>query len=157
MKILDSSGVINLRDKELEGSFMTVSEIVPELRDIQSRLKLEAAIEQRRVQFEEPSAKSIKAVEAVAEKNGVLAMLSHTDLKVLALAYEKKLPVVTDDYDIQNMCSLMGLKFETVSMRGITRTLKWSKKCSACGKVYSKDVPECEACGSENLQVMKKR
>ncbi len=156
MKILDSSGVINARDKVLDGDFLTVPEVKAELRDIQSRMKFEAAVAQGKVHFEEPSAKSIKTIRAEAEKNGVLALLSVPDIAILSLAYEKKLPIVTDDYDIQNVCMLMGLKFETIITRGIKEPFSWKKKCTACKKEYAKDILECEACGSTSFSALKR-
>ena len=156
MKVLDASGIINLRDKELQGEFITVAEIKGEIRDVQARLKFEAATVQGKIRLEEPSAKAFDKVEEEADKGGVLPLLSIADIKVLALAYEKKLPIVTDDYDIQNMCWIMGLGFETVAMPGIKEPFTWSKKCSSCGKEYATDIAECEACGSKHFIVSKR-
>lgn len=155
MKVLDSSGIINARDREIEGMFVTVPEVKGELKDIQARLKFEAAVADKKINFEEPPRGAIKEVEEAAKKNGVLSMLSETDIRILALVKEKKLPIVTDDYDVQNMCLILGLEFERVSMRGIKEKLAWKKKCSACGKSYTADVKECEACGSGKFKVMK--
>jgi len=156
MKILDSSGVINLRGRELEGEFLTVREVEKELRDIQSRLKFAAAVEARQIKFAEPSKASEKKVHAEAERAGCLALLSDSDLKVLSLAYETGLSLVTDDYDIQNMCSILGIKFERVSMKGIQKALKWKSRCTACGKVCPSAVSECSTCGSQKFSIEKK-
>ncbi len=156
MKVLDASGIINLRDRELEGEFITVPEVKGELRDVQARLKFEAAVVQGKIHLEEPSLEAFDRVEAKADKHGVLPLLSIADIKVLALAYERKLPIVTDDYDIQNMCWIMGLGFETVAVPGIKEAFEWSKKCYACGKEYTTDISECEACGSKRFIVSKR-
>jgi len=153
-KVIDSSGIINARDAVIEGPFIAPPEIKSELKDIQSRLKFEAAVSEGRIRLETPEKAAEKAVRSVAEKNGVLPLLSDIDIKVLALAYEKKLPLVTDDYDIQNVCMLAGMKFETVVMRGIKAPFKWKKKCIACRKVYLKDIIECEACGSRKFKML---
>lgn len=155
MKVLDASGVINARDRVMEGDFLTVPEVKGEVSDVQARLKLEAAMVQKKVRVEEPSRAALDEVEEVAEKNGVLPLLSIADMKVLALAHERKLPVVTDDYDIQNMCWLMGIGYETVAMPGIRGAYTWKKKCAACGKEYQEDVSECEACGSKRFRVVR--
>jgi UPF0271 protein len=157
MKILDASGVINLRAGELDGDFMTVEDIIPEVKDIQARIKLEAAISEGRVKLEEPSEESFAEVEKAAEKKGVLPLLSIPDMKVLALAFERNLPIVTDDYDIQNMCWIMGIGFETIALPGIKEPYTWKKKCTACGKEYTEDVEECEACGSRHFKVLKSK
>jgi UPF0271 protein len=155
MKVLDASGVINARDK-FEGDYITVEDIIREVKDIQARMKLEAAIADKKVLLEEPSENSLAKVRGVAEENGALPLLSLPDTKVIALAYEKNLPIVTDDYDIQNMCWIMGLGFETVAKPGIKGPYSWRKKCTACGKEYAEDVSECEACGSNHFKVLKK-
>ena len=97
-----------------------------------------------KIKIEAPSPElteeAIEKVEEIAEKNGILSMLSIPDIKVLALAYEKKIPIVTDDYDIQNMCWHMGLGFETIALPGIKEAISWKKKCTACGKTYDTDV-----------------
>jgi endoribonuclease Nob1 len=154
MKILDASGVINAREA-FDGEYITAPEIVREIRDIQSRMKLESAIAEGKVRLQEPSDAALDKVEAAAEKAGVLPLLSIPDMKVLALAYETRLPIVTDDYDIQNMCWLLGLGFETIIMPGIKSAFTWKKKCTACGKEHSEDIAECEACGSTRFKVVK--
>lgn len=156
MKVLDSSGIINARDREIEGRFLTVPEVKTEIKDIQARLKFEAAVAEKKITFEEPSKKAIIEVRDAAEKNGALSMLSGTDIKVLALAHERNLPILTDDYDVQNMCLILGLDFERVSMRGIKARLAWKKKCSACGREYVRDIAECEACGSRTFSVSRR-
>jgi rRNA maturation endonuclease Nob1 len=150
--LLDASGVINLRDRELEGDFVTVREAEAELKDIQSRMKFEAAVATGKIKFDEPSAGSLRKVKMRATDIGCLQMLSPTDLKIIALGIDRKLPIVTDDYDIQNMCKELGLEFEKVSMRGIKEKKTWKKKCAACGKSYATDVSECEVCGSERFK-----
>lgn len=154
MKVLDASGVINARDK-FEGNYITTEDIVDEVKDIQARMKLEAAIADKKVLLEEPSEESLARVRGAAEEKGVLPLLSLPDTKVLALGYEKNLPIVTDDYDIQNMCWIMGMGFETIAKPGIKEPYTWRKKCNACGKEYRKDVSECEACGSNHFKTLK--
>lgn len=156
MKVLDASGIINARDREMEGEFVTSPDILGEVIDIQARIKFETAVANGKIKLEDPSEESFDKVEEVAEEHGVLSLLSIPDIKVLALAYEKKLPIVTDDYDIQNMCWLMGLGFETIAKPGIKEPYTWKKKCTACGKEYQEDVAECEACGSKHFKVLRK-
>jgi UPF0271 protein len=155
MKVLDASGAINIREGQLDGDFITAEDIVGEVKDIQARIKLEAAISEGEIKLDEPSEKAFDKIEEIASKNGVLDMLSIPDMKVLALAYERNLPILTDDYDIQNMCWLMGLGFETILRPGIKEAISWKKKCAACGKEYNQDVVECEACGSRHFQSLK--
>ena len=150
MKILDSSGIINLRDGELKGSFLTVPGVVAELKDAQSRMKFDAARDRGAIKVIEPDPRCLKTVNETCKKLGCLDLLSPTDMDVLALAIETKLPIVTDDYDIQNLCRELGLKFETVMFKGVRTTLKWEKECTACGAKVDGD--ECQVCGSRSIK-----
>ncbi|MBN2517818.1 MAG: hypothetical protein JXB14_03155 [Candidatus Altiarchaeota archaeon] len=154
-KVLDSSGIINARDKEIEGSYVTIPEIQDELKDIQSRNKFEIGLAQGAIRIEDPQARSIADIRESAERNGVLLLLSDVDIKVLALALEKRSILVTDDYDMQNMCKILGLKFERISEKGIKETYRWRKKCLACGKEYKEDLIECEVCGSRRFRAVR--
>lgn len=156
MKVLDASGIINARDKEMEGDFITVADVGRELKDVQSRLKFQAAVATGKIRIEEPSKTSLEKVEKAADSNGVLPLLSNADMEVLALAFDRGATIVTDDYDIQNMCWILGLKFETISESGIRETYRWKKRCGACGKEYKQDVSECEVCGSKRFVVLRK-
>ncbi len=156
MKVLDASGIINLRDGELRGEFLTVPEVEKEIKDVQARMKFKAAVADGRIRTEEPPPEALETARKASEKSGVLPLLSSADLGVLALAGERGLPVVTDDYDIQNMCLLMGLEFEPVAKPGIKEAFRWSKRCAACGRRYQKDVSECESCGSRKFNVIRR-
>jgi endoribonuclease Nob1 len=146
MKILDSSGIINLRDGELKGSFLTVPGVVLEVRDAQSRMKFEAARDNGAIKVLEPDPRCLKTLEESCKKLGCLDLLSPTDKDILALAIETKLIVVTDDYDIQNVCRELGLKFETIMFKGVRSTMVWERCCTACGAKVEGD--ECHVCGS---------
>jgi len=154
-KILDSSGVINLRDKELRGKFVTVPGVKKELKDIQSRLKFEAAVSVGQIAIDQPSKKALDEVREEISKLGSGKLLSQTDIDLLALAHEMKLPLVTDDYDMQNVCKELGLAFEGVAMKGIRKVLKWKRKCPACGATFEEDLKECEVCGTKLRTILR--
>jgi UPF0271 protein len=157
MKVLDASGVINIRGKELEGEFLTVPEIKAEIKDIQARMKFEAGIADGKIRLAEPSETALIAVREASKAEGVAPLLSEPDMRVLALAYERSLPIVTDDYDIQNMCLILKVKFEPIITRGVKVPFSWKKRCTACGKSYTTDISECEVCGSEKFSIYSAR
>jgi UPF0271 protein len=96
-----------------------------------------------------PSGTSMDQVAKAARATGDDARLSPTDMEVLALALDTGLPIMTDDYSIQNMASHMGLKVEPVSERGITEERRWSYRCKGCRRTFDKKMDECPICGSE--------
>jgi rRNA maturation endonuclease Nob1 len=69
----------------------------------------------------EPKKETIEFIKKTIKKKSAIFLkkLSETDIKILALAYELKLPVATDDYRIQNALKYLGLKFFPVLFRGI--------------------------------------
>ena len=78
--------------------------------------------------------------------------LSDTDISVIALALDfiskgKKVVIVTDDYGIQNVAKSLDVKFMPVSQKGISRSLVWGRRCTACGKETSEEI--CPVCGTE--------
>ncbi len=86
--------------------------------------------------------------------------LSETDIKVISLALQfkdkgKAAVVVSDDYGVQNVSKTMGIEFLPVSQKGISRTLSWKRKCTACGNVTPKEI--CEVCGTETKFVSKSK
>ncbi len=157
MRVLDSSAIINNRGREIERGAIVPPGVIEEVRDIESRVRVEEAIEEGTIRVVEPSEGSVKRVRREAAKVGSGSMLSDTDLTVVALGYERRAVVVSDDYDIQNLCRIMGIRFEGVVMPEIKRSIKWERECMACGKRYGRDVEECEVCGSREFRYVIKR
>ncbi len=78
--------------------------------------------------------------------------LTDTDLEVIAVAFDTDGVVVSDDYRIQNVCSHAGIKFVSISERGIKGEWVWVYRCSGCGRRYSSPVDVCPVCGSEVIR-----
>ncbi len=103
-----------------------------------------------------PSILSVKAVREAAEKTGDIRRVSETDLEILAMAYELGYELVTDDYSIQNLARVMGVKYRGMDQVGIKQVFEWQAKCTGCGKLFSADVKICDVCGSPT-RVLRKR
>ena len=93
-----------------------------------------------------PKKESLAAVETAAGKSGDLDVLSRADKEVLALAYELKAILVTNDFAVQNVASRMGLSWEPTE-KGIKEEIKWEWFCPACWK-KSRGKGACEFCGT---------
>jgi UPF0271 protein len=91
---------------------------------------------------------SLSKVKEAARGTGDSSRLSRTDMEVLALALELRAAVVTDDYSIQNLAAVLGVEFMPMSMKGITKVLRWNYLCTGCGKVFKEPQPDCPVCGS---------
>ena len=148
--VLDTSAVIagfvpGLADAEQ----VTVQEVLEEARDLCSKLELETAVLAGRVKVVEPSKNSLAKVQTKVRHTG--DVVSETDVKLLALALDlesTKAQLVTDDYAIQNLASLLDVPYKRVAMPGIKEVLRWETVCPACGRRYPPSVTRCQTCGS---------
>ena len=128
--VLDASAFINGFQLETKNNF-TVPEITSEIKDFESRLKFDAAIDENRLVIQDVTRDCIDAVDEIISESGDILRLSVPDKKLIALAYMfhrqgKNVKVISDDYTIQNVCE-------------------------GCKKEYGEDYPfdDCEICGSK--------
>ena len=132
---------------DVEG--FTTPKVVEEVIDPESRLFLEGLINAGKVRVLVPSRESVEAVREAARRTGELEELSEADIEILALAYELKATLLTDDYNLQNIAKTLGIPFKTLK-HGIKRVIRWNYICIGCGKRFSEMPPEgvCPDCGS---------
>ncbi len=144
--MIDSS-VIFLR-KAVYDNMVTIPEVVSEIIDENSRLYFSV----KSLRVESASEESMKVVLETARSTGDIHKLSETDVKLLAKALDElkmgnDVVLVTDDYAIQNVAMRLGINFEGVIQRKISKGYKWVKVCRGCGRKVKGDV--CPVCGSE--------
>jgi UPF0271 protein len=101
-----------------------------------------------RVRVLSPSKKSLERVIEGAVGTGDSRRLSSTDKEVLALAADLGYELISDDYSIQNLATVLGIPCRGFDQKGITQVLHWEAKCLGCGKVFDADVEECDICGA---------
>ncbi|NJE25061.1 hypothetical protein E3E22_00135 [Thermococcus sp. MV5] len=154
MLIIDAA--IFIQGIDVEG--ITTPKVIEEVKDPESRLLLESLISAGKVRVMVPSKDSIEKIKEKAIETGELGELSDADIEILALAYELKGELFTDDYNLQNIATLLGLKFRTLK-KGIRKVIKWRYVCVGCGKKFetqpSDDV--CPDCGSKVRLLPKKK
>jgi len=132
----------------------TTSLVVSEARDAGSREGAELALQLGRLVIRDPSPRSVEEAWRRAHRHGLAVALSETDVSVAALALElagegNDVVVVTDDYALQNLLGLMGLRFQPLRTRGIERLEEYVARCPACG--YTARSPGervCPRCGT---------
>ncbi|WP_297499564.1 type II toxin-antitoxin system VapC family toxin [Thermococcus sp.] len=145
MLIIDTA--IFIQGVDVEG--VTTPKVVEEVKDPESKLFLEGLISAGKVRVLVPSKESVEAVKEASKKTGELNELSEADLEVLALAYELRGVLFTDDYNLQNVAKTLGIEFRTLK-RGIKRVIRWNYVCIGCGKRFGGMPPGgvCPDCGS---------
>ncbi len=143
MKVaLDTSAIIylnNFRDMEM----FTVPEVIDEVKDKVSTLKLSGMD----IKILEPGEDFVKFVKSAAKGTGDMLKLSKTDIKILAIAKENKLTIISDDYNVQNTADRLGIEFISVFNPRITKQIHWRSYCSSCRRFYDNKT-SCPRCGS---------
>jgi len=154
MQVIDTA--IFIQGIDVEG--FTTPKVVEEVKDPESRLFLESLISAGKVKVLVPSKESVEAVMEAARRTGELEELSEADVEVLALAYELKATLLTDDYNLQNIAKTLGIAFKTLQ-RGIKRVIRWNYVCIGCGKRFSEMPPGgvCPDCGSPVKLIPRKK
>uniref|UniRef100_A0A7C3VJQ9 NOB1 family endonuclease n=1 Tax=Archaeoglobus fulgidus TaxID=2234 RepID=A0A7C3VJQ9_ARCFL len=144
--VIDSSAIF--QRKAVYKNMVTVPEVVAEILDEASALYLSV----KNLKVEEASSESIEKVKKAAMRTGDIYKLSDTDIKVLAKALDEiekgnEVVLVTDDYAIQNVAMSLGIRFDGILHRQISKEFKWVKVCRGCGRKIESEV--CPVCGSE--------
>lgn len=142
MPVLDSSAILNAFGFSFDQTFTTTPHVLKELKDLRSRSLAESAVSDGKLVLKYPSEAAINEV----RKNVSGEKLSQTDIRVLALAFELKEEIWTDDYSIQNVAQRMGVQFKAVMHAGIKKQKRFKKQCPNCKRFYSLSTSECEYC-----------
>ena len=141
--ILDASAFINGKPTYLRG--YTTPEVLSELKSVEANAY--TWIIGERVKVEEPLPYFLKKVRKALLKIGE-TRLSRADVSVLALALQKRLPLVTDDYHLQNVALYLGLSVYDTGFGRIKRVVKYVWRCVGCGREYPPGTRLCPNCGS---------
>ncbi len=158
--VLDASAFIN-GFKLINNKNFTVPEITAEIKDFESKLTFDMAIDEGKLIIQDVPYEYVEHVESIISKSGDVLRLSVPDKKLISLAYmllkqENNVKVITDDYTIQNSLKIMGIPYSGIITDGIKEIYNWKKICEGCKKEYDEDYPfdDCEICGSK---IFKKR
>lgn len=153
--VLDSSALFYGKDLPSEYECVVTPGVVQELRRHGLAERLELLLDTK-VRELSPSILAVRAVREAAAKTGDVRRLSETDIEILALAYEMKYELVTDDYSIQNLAKVIGVKATGMEQSGIREVFEWQAKCTGCGKLFTAEVEVCDICGSPTRTKRKK-
>jgi len=157
--ILDASALLS--GFRPSGECYTVQEVIDEIKEKNAKLRVNLSLGEGSLKLAEPQEESLMEVKKAAEESGDIAKLSETDIKLLSIAlyFKKKRSraiVVTDDYNIQNLASRLGIEFSPTTEGGIKKILIWRKICRGCGRKFPiKYHGSCDVCGSKVVKIAK--
>jgi UPF0271 protein len=162
-RVLDTAALLHWPVQELTGGVCADSQRLELERLSTARLML---VEGADLTWRQPSAQWLNEAKDAASQTGDLPRLSDVDLDVLALALGLELPLVTDDYRLQNTVQHAGGAIVAVANAPSTAVWLWELRCTGCRDVS--EVPEgvkrskgqaageCQRCGSP-MVVKRKR
>jgi UPF0271 protein len=130
-----------------KGRLITTSAIFEEVKHV-NPVAVDALIHAGNLSLFEPSKENSHHIILVAKKTGDIAKLSAADISILALAFERRAILASDDYAVANVASAIGLQVVTSPGKGIKETRRYITYCSACGKAFSPLEKECPLCGN---------
>ena len=158
--VLDASAFINGFNLEFSNNY-TVPEITEEVKDFESKLMLDMAIDDGRLIIQDVDERYMEYLDKIISESGDSLRLSVPDKKLIGLALmlndeNKEIKVITDDYTIQNTLKILNIPFSGVLTSGIKEVYNWKKVCEGCKKEFDEDYPfdDCDICGSK---IFKKR
>ena len=110
---------------------------------------IEILINSGRLKILDPDKNFLQEVAAIAKKTGDYQKLSPADLSILALAFQLKSMLISDDYAMQNIAIILKIPIRAIGTKGIAKVRRWISFCSACGKTYGANISECMLCGNK--------
>ena len=146
-------GIIYTPPKVIEE--ITVNKYLEKNRNIINRIQ--AALDSKKLILKAPSDKNLKKIEDQSKLSGDYNALSDTDKDVLAIALDLLddfnndiiVIVYTNDYSMENLCSVLDIPFSPLIKKGIKAKIIWEVYCPICSKVYNAENLNnpCEICG----------
>ncbi|MHC1597895.1 MAG: NOB1 family endonuclease [Methermicoccaceae archaeon] len=123
---------------------ITTPDVVSEVKSTVGRCVLEVALSHG-LRVERAKKEVVGHIRRRAEHLGDLPMLSAADLTVVAKAVEVGGTVVSDDYDVQNVCAKLKIPYLPVVQEGINGCRRWVYVCPACKRRFEagRDCPVC--------------
>ena len=152
MFILDTCAF--LTQKHPTGEFATVPGIKSEIVNRQSRQYFENMLATH-LKVMKAQKNSYDVVNKEAKETGDYDVLSKVDMDILALGYECKGTIITDDFAIQNVALALEVKFLSCSGKVISEKRVWRYKCTACNHKEKMKLKNCSVCGNEEIRRIK--
>ena len=127
----------------------TTNSILNEIKHMNRKYgAIELLIDSDRLKILEADKECLRQVVTMAKKTGDYEKLSTADVSILALAFQLKSTLISDDYAVQNMAATLKIPVGTIGTKGITKVRRWINFCNACGKSYGPNISQCMLCGN---------
>ncbi|UCF07760.1 MAG: hypothetical protein JSW28_08990 [Thermoplasmata archaeon] len=145
--VLDTSAILSGKDFSADFQLYSTPKIVDEIAHGRMRRHLDYLLEAG-LRIMVPSEKVLQEVIECAKDSGDIGRVSEADMEVLGLAKELEAVLLTDDYSIQNLASILEVRYQGIAQEGIKETFEWRFRCRGCGRYFEKMYEACPVCGS---------
>ncbi|UCE74176.1 MAG: nucleic acid-binding protein [Methanomassiliicoccales archaeon] len=152
--VLDTSAILSGKDIPTDNELYSSPKILDELKHGKMKRRLDFLMESG-LRLISPSDKTKEEVKSAAQKTGDIARVSEADIEILSLAMELDAILLTDDYSLQNLASVLNVKYQGIAQKGITKNIKWRNRCTGCGRYWEKMHDSCPVCGSKLKTTMR--
>ena len=143
-----------LTQKHPNGEFATVPGIKNEIVNKQSKQYFENMLATN-LKIMKAEKSSYEIVQKQAKETGDFDVLSRVDIDIIALGYQCKGTIITDDFAIQNIALALNIKFLSCSGKIISEKRIWRYRCTACGHTEKIKLKNCSVCGYEEIRRVK--
>ena len=124
-------------------------------------LRVELAIETGKLVVKNSQEKYSTIVEEKSKSTGTTKVLSKNDINLIGLvlelmdAYAEDIILYTNDYSMENLCTLLKIRFKPLYKKGIKEKMYFEVYCPYCKTLHKpEDLNKiCERCG---LQLKKR-
>lgn len=142
--VIDTNVLVHSRGNVDFDQVYVVPEVIEEVKSARGKNILSS------LEYEvlEPTEAEVKEVQELADE--LNSPTSDTDEKLVALAKERDMTLVTDDKAMQNLCLHLDVDFEGFHDPDLEDKYQWKKLCANCGNDLS-TLP-CPRCGSRQLR-----
>lgn len=152
--VVDTSAILTGKPLDFDAYFVTTPSVDAELSEGGRDYRNLQFLKEKGLRVSSPTKEAVKRVRSVAEETGDLVRLSDADIELLALAVDEEkrvdaVTILTDDYSIQNVAFSLGIPFESISEKGITKKFIWRYMCVGCKRKYKEHIKTCPICGKE--------
>ncbi len=155
--ILDASALF--KTNLLKGKLFTTQKAADEVLNETERLLVSTKISSKELVIIEPSEIDLRSAYLIGSNH---RGLSNTDISILALALsfireKKDFVVLTDDFELQNALSSVGIQIRSINMKKISSYINWVYYCPSCGRTYNSHTNICSICGTKIKRKSRRR
>ena len=143
--VIDANVIIHGRGNLPFQNIITSQDVYKEIKSEISQYKLQSLD----LKTYKPRKETLEKVLQEASKYNL--NVSEEDCSIIALGMEKNFAVISDDKELQNLCKLMNVDFDSFLGDRIDESLKFGYFCENCGSKRDGSENSCENCGSQSF------